>query len=335
MDRPQVGLIGYGYWGPNLARNFSTNKRCALKRIVEIDPARRNKAAQSHPGVEVTADAADVLGAADIDVVVIATPVSSHFPLAQEALLQGKHVWLEKPITRTADEAARLVELASAKNRVLLVDHTFLFTSAVAKIKKVIASGELGRILYYDSVRVNLGLIQSDVNVVWDLAPHDLSVMDHVLQSRVQAISVHGARHFGRYEEMAHVSLYFEGNVMAHLHVNWLSPVKVRQTLIGGDKKMLVWNDLENEEKIRIYDKGVDFLPLEDGYQALGQYRIGDMYSPALETREALATEVNYFLDCVERGESPMNDGLAGWRVVQMLEAADRSLAARGALVEL
>lgn len=181
MDRPQVGLIGYGYWGPNLARNFSTNKRCALKRIVEIDPARRNKAAQSHPGVEVTADAADVLGAADIDVVVIATPVSSHFPLAQEALLQGKHVWLEKPITRTADEAARLVELASAKNRVLLVDHTFLFTSAVAKIKKVIASGELGRILYYDSVRVNLGLIQSDVNVVWDLAPHDLSVMDHVL----------------------------------------------------------------------------------------------------------------------------------------------------------
>ncbi|HBE94861.1 MAG TPA: oxidoreductase [Desulfovibrio sp.] len=335
MDKLQVGLIGYGYWGPNLARNFSTNKRCVLKRIVEIDSGRRNKAAQSYPGVETAAEAAAILDAPDIDVVVIATPVSSHFPLARQALLQGKHVWLEKPLTRTVAEAQELVELAAARNRVLLVDHTFLFTSAVGKIKSVIASGELGRILYYDSVRVNLGLIQSDVNVVWDLAPHDLAVMDHVLQARAQAISVHGVRHFGRYEELAHVALYFEGNVMAHLHVNWLSPVKVRHTLIGGDKKMLVWNDLENEEKIRIYDKGVDVLPLEDGYQALGQYRIGGMYSPALETREALATEVNYFLDCVERGETPMNDGLAGLRVVQMLEAADRSLAARGALVEL
>ncbi len=336
MGKINIGLVGYGYWGPNLARNFNANSRCTLRCIAEQAPRRREIAQGMFPGVEIASDASDMLESPDIDVVALATPVFSHFDLARRALEQGKHVWVEKPMTTTSAEAEQLVELAARKNKIIMVDHTFIFTSAVRKIRELVESGALGNLLYYDSVRVNLGLLQSDVNVVWDLAPHDLSIMDYVLRKQPKAVSAHGACHFGQnIEEMAYVTLYYEDNFIAHLHVNWLSPVKIRHTLIGGDKKMVVWNDLDNENKIMIYDKGVEVMKRDDSYFALAQYRIGDMSSPALANREALSAEVDYFLDCIERGEEPVNNGEAGLKVVRILESAEESIKQNGALVKI
>ena len=336
MGKLNIGLVGYGYWGPNLARNFNAKSRCALRCIAEQDPRRREIAQGMFPGVETAPDASAMLDSPEIDVVALATPVFSHFDLARRALEQGKHVWVEKPMTTTSAEAEQLVELAARKNRIIMVDHTFIFTSAVRKIRELVESGALGKLLYYDSVRVNLGLLQSDVNVVWDLAPHDLSIMDYVLRKQPRAVSAHGACHFGRnIEEMAYVTLYYEDNFIAHLHVNWLSPVKIRHTLIGGDKKMVVWNDLDNENKVMVYDKGVEVMKRDDSYFALAQYRIGDMSSPALANREALSSEVDYFLDCIEQGQEPVNNGEAGLKVVRVLESAEESIKQNGALVEI
>jgi predicted dehydrogenase len=336
MEKMQIGLIGFGYWGPNLARNINASPRSILSCIGDLDSERRGIAGNMYPHVDVVADPQVVLGSPQIDVVAIATPVFSHFELAKQALENGKHVWVEKPLAATSAESAELVDLAKQKNKIIMVDHTFLFTSPVQKIHEIIRTGELGKILYYDSVRVNLGLIQSDVNVIWDLAPHDLSIIDFVLGQRPAAISAHGKCHFGTtLEEMAYLSLYYENNLMAHLHVNWLSPVKIRHTLIGGDKKMLVWNDLDNENKVRVYDKRVEMMQREDGYSALTQYRIGNMASPALANKEALAEELDYLVDCIESGKEPFNNGEAGHRVVEILEAADDSLINNGKLVEL
>lgn len=331
----RVGLVGFGYWGPNLARVFSAHPGCRLARICEPREERRKLAELQYPGVEIAAEDR-ITRANDIDVVLVATPVHTHFELTRQALRHGKHVWVEKPFTATADQARELVDLAADRRLTLLVDHTFLFTSAVREIKKRVSTGELGDLYYYDSVRINLGLVQQDVNVIWDLAPHDLSIMDHLLGPRARAVSAQGRGHFGTgLEDVAYVTVMYDDDLIAHFHLNWLSPVKLRRTVLGGSDKMLVWDDLEPEEKIKIYDKGAEVTTTEGAYGAKASYRVGDMFSPALGDDEALAAEAEYFVRCLVLGQQPHNDGHAGLRIVELLEATDRSLAAKGALIEL
>jgi predicted dehydrogenase len=271
----------------------------------------------------------------DIDAIAVVTPVWTHYELAKAALENGKHIFVEKPFTSNAAQAEELISLAAQKNLKIMVDHTFLFTGAVKKIKQLLQDGALGKLYYYDSTRVNLGLFQHDVNVLWDLAPHDLSIMDHLIQETPEAISATGQTHLNGHEDVAFITLYFPNKIIAHINVNWLSPVKVRTTLIGGEKKMLVWNDLEADEKIKVYDKGVKISGPEGVYNLLVNYRSGDMWAPHLEQVEALSQELAYFADCIANDETPMNDGKAGLRVVRMLEAASESLIQRGALVYL
>jgi predicted dehydrogenase len=261
------------------------------------------------------------------------TPISHHFPLAKKALENGKHIFVEKPFTASADEAEQLIELAERKKLTIMVDHTFLFSGAVRKISELIKSEALGNLYYYDSTRVNLGMFQHDANVVWDLAPHDLSIIDHLIPSAPEAVVATGEKHVSGEEDMAFITMYFPNKVIAHLNVNWLSPVKVRTTLIGGEKRMLVWNDLEADEKIRVYDKGVERSSSNGNYDLRVSYRAGDIWVPRVEQIEALTAETRYFVDCVFNGDTPMNDGLAGMRVVQMLEAIDESMAHKGKMV--
>jgi len=284
----------------------------------------------------VTENDDEILKSKEIDIVAIITPVSTHFELAKQALLNGKHVFVEKPFTATVAQAEELVEIAAKKKLQIMVDHTFLFTGAVKKIKQLIDEEALGNLFYYDSMRVNLGLFQHDVNVIWDLAPHDLAIMDYLISEKPVAITANGKAHFGNgLEDVAYVTVYFPNQVIAHFNVNWLSPVKIRTTLIGGEKKMLVWNDLEADEKIKIYDKGVEVKNRENVYQLLVSYRSGDMWAPKVEQLEALKHETQYFIDCIESGKQPVNDGLAGLRVVKMLEACNKSLKGSGKLINL
>jgi predicted dehydrogenase len=269
----------------------------------------------------------------DIDAVAVVTPVWTHFELAKEALENGKHIFVEKPFTSNAAQAEKLIELAQQRNLKIMVDHTFLFTGAVKKIKQLLQEGTLGKLYYYDSTRVNLGLFQHDVNVIWDLAPHDLSIMDYLIEQSPEALVATGQTHLNGFEDVAFITLYFPEQVIAHVNVNWLSPVKVRTTLIGGEKKMLVWNDLEADEKVKVYDKGVNITNREGLYELLVNYRSGDMWAPQLEQVEALRQELAYFVDCISNNRTPFNDGAAGLRVVRMLEAANESLSKRGALV--
>lgn len=335
----RIGVIGYGYWGPNLARNFATSDRMHLAAIVDRDADRRAIAARRQPDTPTHADARAVFDDPSIDAVAIATPVASHFALTRAALEAGKHVWVEKPIASTSDEARALIDLAAAKKRVLLVDHTFLYTPAVRKIREIVTSGRLGRLYYYDSVRVNLGLFQEDVNVLWDLAVHDLTIMDHVLDAPVRAVSATGAAHVpGRPVNQAYLTCFLDDDLLAHVHVNWLAPAKVRRTLIGGDRQMVIYDDLEPSEKVKVYDRGITVENEPDAEQAYALrvgYRTGDLWSPHLANGEALATETEHFADCIEHGTRPLSSGETGLRVVEILEAADRSLAARGAPVEL
>jgi predicted dehydrogenase len=281
----------------------------------------------------VTVNPMDILTSPEIDAVAIVTPISFHFPLAKEALNNGKHVFVEKPFTATAAQAEELIEIAYRKNLRIMVDHTFLFNGAVRKIRELIDGGALGQLYYYDSTRVNLGLFQHDANVVWDLAPHDLSIIDNVLPGSPEAIVATGEKHVNGTEDMAFVTIYFPDKVIAHLNVNWLSPVKVRTTLIGGEKKMLVWNDLEADEKIKVYDKGVERSTGTSGYDLRVSYRAGDLWVPRVDQVEALQVETQYFVDCVLSGKTPFNDGAAGLRVVQMLEAIDESIAEKGKMI--
>jgi len=285
--------------------------------------------------VRVVGDAAELMSAVDIDVVAVVTPVWTHYELAKAALENGKHVFVEKPFTSCSQQAEELIELAARKNLRIMVDHTFLFTGAVKKIGELLDDGSLGKIYYYDSTRVNLGLFQHDVNVVWDLAPHDLSIIDHLIQERPEAMVATGETHLNSHEDVAYITIYFPNKIIAHINVNWLSPVKVRTTLIGGEKKMLVWDDTEPDEKIRIYDKGVNITSREGLYNLLVNYRSGDMWAPKLDRSEALKRELTYFMDCISSGKDPHNDGKAGMRVVKMLEAATESLKNRGSLVKL
>ena len=332
----RVGLIGYGYWGPNLARNINAHEGCELVRVADMLENRRKLVRKTYPAVDVVEDAERVTHADDIDLVVVATPVFTHFALAREALLHGKHVWVEKPMTSNSEQAQELVDLAESRGLQLVVDHTFLFTGAVRKMKELVDAGEIGDIFYYDSVRINLGLFQHDINVIWDLAPHDFSVMDHLLGPTARAISAHGSGHFGTgLEDVAYLIVYYDNNVMAHLHLNWLSPVKVRRTIIGGSKKMLLWDDLNMEERIKIYDKGMEVTTKEGLYQVLATPRHGAVHAPVVPGTEALQAELDYFVRCLQSGERPFNDGAAGARMVRLLEATDRSLRNQGRAVEL
>lgn len=331
----RVGVIGYGYWGPNIVRNLQGIEKCQLQVVCDKSPESLQRARKAYPSLHVTADTSEVLQSSEIDMIAVITPVWTHYELAKAALLNGKHVFVEKPFTSNSQQAEELIELAERKNLKIMVDHTFLFTSAVQKIRQLVDDGSLGDLYYYDSLRVNLGLFQHDVNVIWDLAPHDLSIMDYLIQDRPQAIIATGEKHVNSHEDVAFITVYFPRNVIAHINVNWLSPVKVRTTLIGGEKKMLVWNDLEADEKIKIYDKGVSIKNRVGLHQLLVSYRLGDMWSPQLQQNEALKVELAYFHDCILNNKAPFNDGVAGLRIVQMLEAADKSIKNRGEAVLL
>lgn len=331
----RIGVIGYGYWGPNIVRNLQSLDGNQVVAICDKNPESLRRAKQAHPNLEVTPDSAELLASGQVDAIAVITPVWTHFDLAKSALENGKHVFVEKPLTYSVEQAEQLIELAEKKNLTIMVDHTFLFTGAVRKIHQLIDDGTLGELYYYDSMRVNLGLFQHDINVVWDLAPHDLAIMDYLIQDKPEALVATGEKHLNGYADVAFITVYFPRNIIAHINVNWLSPVKVRTTLIGGEKKMLVWNDLEADEKIKVYDKGVQIKNGEGVYELLVSYRSGDMWAPKVEQTEALRTELGYFIDCVSSNKRPFNDGVAGLRVVKMLEAADKSLKGRGKIIRL
>lgn len=332
----RVGVIGYGYWGPNVVRNFHNTEGFRLEAVCDKSPDSLHKARKSYPELTLTQDAVEMIRSRDIDVVAVVTPAWTHFQLAKAALENGKHVFVEKPFTWNSAEAEELIELAERKRLKIMVDHTFLFTGAVRKIRQMVDEGFLGDLYYYDSLRVNLGLFQHDINVIWDLAPHDLSIMDYLIESEPEAIVATGETHLNGHEDVAFITLYFPKNIIAHVNVNWLSPVKVRTTLIGGEKRMLVWNDLDADEKIKVYDKGVSIASNEENlHRLLVSYRSGDMWAPRVQETEALKAELSYFYECLSNNITPYNDGLAGLRIVRMLEAAEKSVKQRGKTVLL
>ncbi len=336
-SRIRVGVIGYGYWGPNLVRNFSELGGAEIVWIADQDQSKFEVIARRFPAIKTTTNADDLLQDATLDAVIIATPVNTHFELALAALEAGKHVWIEKPMSETSEEALILVNEAKARGLILFVDHTFIYTGAIKYTAQLIQSGELGRVYYYDSVRVNLGLFQRDVNVISDLAVHDFSILDHLLGEHPVAVTASGTNHFpGTPENLAYVTLYYDSGTIAHVNVSWLAPVKVRQTLIGGSERMIVYDDLQPSEKIKLYDKGISFT--EDPEQIRNMqvgYRTGDMLAPRLDTTEALGLASGHFIDCIRSGAVPQTDGQMGLRVVQLVEAATHSMRARGETVPI
>ncbi len=333
----RVGVIGYGYWGPNLVRNFAELSQARVVAVSDRRPERLALVERRYPGVRVTADAASLIADPAIDAVVIATPVQFHFDLALAALRAGKHVLVEKPFTATSEQARRLIDEAAARRLVLMVDHTFVYTGAVRKMRELTEAGELGDIYYYDSVRINLGLFQHDVNVLWDLAVHDLSIMDFVLRQSPVSVSATGFAHVaGQPENIAYMTMFFAGNLIAHVHVNWLSPVKIRRTLLGGSRRMVMFDDLEASDKLKVYDRGISLNPSpENVYQMLVGYRAGDLWAPQLEITEALSVCASHFVDCIAQQATPITDGAAGLRVVLLLEAAAASMQAQGRPVDV
>ena len=331
----KIGVIGYGYWGPNIVRNFSGLEGAVVQSVCDMNSQSLNRVRKAYPHIQTTQDCGDILNSPNIDAVAVITPVSTHYELAKRALLNGKHVFVEKPFTATIAQAEELIEIAERKKLTIMVDHTFIFTGAVRKIKRLIEEKALGDLYYYDSVRVNLGLFQSDVNVVWDLAPHDFAVMDFLIDEKPASVAACGKAHVNGLEDTAYITVHFDNNMIAHFNVNWLSPVKVRTTLIGGEKKMLVWNDLEADEKIKIYDKGVEVTNREGVYDLRVSYRSGDMHAPKVDQIEALKHETEYFLACITKAERPENDGHAGLRVVKLLDACNQSMKLNGQMVNV
>jgi predicted dehydrogenase len=331
----RVGVIGYGYWGPNIVRNLHGLDSTRAEMVCDMSPKALARVRKAYPGIKAVSDPNEVLRSPDIDAVAVITPVWTHYELAKKALENGKHVFIEKPFTSSSAQAEELIELAARKNLTIMVDHTFLFTGAVRKIRELTESGALGDLYSYESLRINLGLFQHDVSVIWDLAPHDLAIMDHIIKGEPEAVVATGERHLNDVEDVAYMTIYFPRNVIAHINVNWLSPVKIRTTLIGGQKKMVVWNDLVADEKVRVYDKGVQISSGEGIRDLLVSYRTGDMWAPQVEQLEALHVELDYFADCIMNNKTPFNDGHAGLRVVRMLEAAEASIQKRGELVRL
>lgn len=334
----KVGVIGYGYWGPNLVRNFTSLQGITVKMVSDLNEQRLRTLSSMYPSMAFTTNYKEIIEDPEIQAVIIATPVSSHYPLAKEALLAGKHCFVEKPLCDTSEKAQELIDIAEKKKVHLFVDYTFLFTGAVQKMKEIVDSGELGDVLYFDSVRINLGLFQHDVNVVWDLAPHDLSIMDYLIDRPAKAVSAIGACHVGNgLENVAYVSVIYDDNLVAHFHVNWLAPVKMRQIILGGSDKMIIYDEMA-AEKVKIYDKGITMpeeqqpeIPVPSKFN----YRMGDMVAPKLSDTEALKTECEYILKCIKTGEKPINDGYAGLRIVKIIEAAQQSMKQNGAAIPL
>jgi predicted dehydrogenase len=329
----KVGVIGCGYWGPKLIRNFMTCSETELVWACDLDEERLEKFSSLYPGVQRTTQLADLLADSGLDGVAIATPVNTHFPIAKACLESGKHVLVEKPLASSAKEGEELVQIARKNDLQIMCDHIFCYTGAVRKIKEVIQSATLGELLYFDSVRVNLGLFQTDVNVAWDLASHDISIVDYLVDEKPVLVSAHGVSHTNsNIENIAYLTLRYESPFIAHFHVNWLSPVKIRMTMIGGSEKMLVWNDIDEAEKIKIYDKGIEVKErdLEQRERLLISYRSGDMRAPRVDRTEALALVVKEFADCILDKRPALTDGEAGLRVLRTLEAADLSMRAGG-----
>ncbi len=332
----KVAVIGAGYWGPNLIRNFLSQDEVENVIACDRDENRLAKMQKTFHGIEISTDYEKVIKRDDVAIVAIATPVSLHFEIAKKSLLAGKHCWIEKPMTVNVAEAEELIELAEKQKLKIFVDHTFIYTGAVRKMKEIITSGRLGELYYFDSVRVNLGLFQHDVNVIWDLAPHDLSIMDYLLESKPLAVSATGSCHVGNgLEDIAYLTIQFENNLIAHFHVNWLAPVKIRKTLIGGTKSMIVYDDTEASEKLKIYDKGIEVTTREGVYDTLVQYRTGDMLSPKIEQTEALSLAAAHFIDCIKNDKKPLTDGISGLNVVRILEASEVSIKNQGKLITL
>ncbi len=333
----RLGVIGYGYWGPNLVRNFMEAHGSTVVAVCDLRPERLAQLKVRYPSIKLLTNCKDLLADSAIDAVAIATPVASHFELAMAALRAGRHVFVEKPLAANSEQAVQIIEEAARRKLVLMVDHTFVYTGAVRKIRELIANNALGEIYYYDAVRVNLGLFQHDVNVIWDLAIHDLSIMDYVLPSRALAVSATGISNIpGQPENVAYITLFFATPQIAHVHVNWLTPVKVRHTLIGGSERMILYDDLDPSEKVKIYDKGVTVSQSPEAvYEMLVSYRSGDMWAPRLDATEALHTEALHFINCIENNQRAETDGHAGLRLVRIVEAAEQSLRNRGQLVEI
>jgi predicted dehydrogenase len=331
----KVAVIGCGYWGPNLVRNFVQSNKVQELICCDLDSKRLARMKSLYPSVTVLTDYKELLGLQDLDAVAIATPVKTHYPIAREFLSQGKHVFIEKPFTHSYETALELVKLAEEKKSVLMVGHTFEYTAAVNKIRDIVESGELGKILYISCIRVNLGLFQPDINVVWDLAPHDISVIQYILGEAPVSVNCQGQAHFKPgIEDVATTTLNFRNGVIAFIHNSWLDPNKIRKTTIVGTKKMLLYDDIENQEKIKIYDKGVDVPPYYDTFAEFQlAYRYGDIYSPRIEDFEPLRKICDHFLCCVSEGKVPHTDGYNGMRVVSILEAANKSLKMSGKAV--
>ncbi len=331
----RVAVIGCGYWGPNLVRNFSALPNTEIRVICDRDEARAREVGHRFPAARLETDAYAAIAADDVDAVAVATPVQYHYPLARAALESGKHVLVEKPLTDSVKTARVLVDLAEERGLVLQVDHTFVYSGAVKKLKSIVDSGEMGDLLYVDCVRINLGLFQSDVNVIWDLAPHDVSIVLHLIDRPPVWVSAIGCAHYGKLESQAYVTIKFDHSLIAHLHVNWLAPVKIRSTLIGGSKRMLVYDDLEPSEKVRVYDKGVTLNEPDLRHEALVDYRLGDMFAPYIEKSEPLATVCATFVEAIQTGGRPMTDGIHGLEVVRILEAAQESIHKQGEQISL
>jgi predicted dehydrogenase len=339
VPRSEIGVavIGAGYWGQNLIRNFWDSEGCRLIAVCDTDSVVLSKALRRYPTIEVTQDYSSVLRHVGVDAVVIATPASTHYDFARRALESGKHVLVEKPLATSTSEALSLIDVAAAKRRTLMVDHTFLYTAAVRRMKQLMDAGEIGDLLYYDSVRINLGLVQSDTNVLWDLGPHDFSILDHLCDLNAKSVSAIAGKHFGYpFEDIVYVTLRFDSSLIAHFHLNWLSPVKVRLTLVGGTKKMIVYDDMESNEKVKVYDKGISVNQSQEARsRLLTSYRQGDMFAPHLDTAEALRFVAREFISSIAESRQPMTDGAAGYRVVSLLESAQTSISQNGREIEL
>lgn len=332
-----LAVIGCGYWGPNLVRNFVQSNKVEQVVCCDLDQARLDRMKKLYPSVEVVSDYKELLERSDLDAVAIATPVKTHYPIAKEFLLRDKHVFIEKPLTHSYESALELVRLAEERKKVLMVGHTFEYTAAVNKARQIVENGELGRILYISSIRVNLGLFQPDINVVWDLAPHDISIILYILGEAPTSVNCQGRAHFQKdIEDVATTTLQFRSGVIAFIHSSWLDPNKIRRTTIVGTKKMLVYDDIEPQEKIKIYDKGVEVPPYYDTYAEFQfSYRYGDIYSPRIDDYEPLKKESEHFLECIRTGRPPLSDGYSGLRVVSILEAANKSIKLSGRAVSV
>jgi len=332
-----IGVIGYGYWGPNLVRNFAELNGARVTAVADIDTKKLELVQKRYPAVKTTTSFQELFRDPEIHAIAIATPVNTHFELGMAALQAGKHVWLEKPMTDTSLQARQLVNEAEKRKLVLHCDHTFIYTGAVKKMAELVQGGELGEVLYYDSTRVNLGLFQRDVSVISDLAVHDFSILDHLLNEQPVAVSAGGINHFpGTPENLAYITMFYDSGAIAHVNVSWLAPVKVRTVLVGGTKKMFVYDDLQPSEKLKVYDKGVSFTDdPEQIYQMRVGYRTGDMWAPKLDESEALKVAASDFCTAIEDKKPTLADGRLGLRVVEVIEAATSSMRGRGETVHL